>query len=176
MATSNYYYNWRKVKLSKKKLVMDFHYLLGNSSDDLYIKELAFAPSILLNATHFTFKPPFPENQLFNPKSIRANWFSEKMNGISWNFGEKNYLELKHIFDKLEQNYDIIYVKGNLKKKFLERYFKKCKIINMEDVISNMPSLKNMENPQIYCDFHKYLHNNKFCALNSVEKLLKFNI
>jgi hypothetical protein len=40
----------------------------------------------------------------------------------------------------------------------------------MEDIALNMPSLKK------YGKSANYLHKNNFCALNSLSKLLKFNI
>lgn len=123
---------------------------------DFVVKELAILSRDGKNFCHFIFKPPIPYNLLDRKAKSNVCWLQYNHHGMSWEDGFVKYEELGHIKD-LFNSASLIYVKGNEKKKFVEKFYQ-GNVVNLEE----KPSMKKFNHekrcfahaPPFVCSIH----------------------
>lgn len=149
-------------------IILDFQYLLGNDKNEFFVKELSYCSVGSLEACSFHFREPYSWKQLKNINSIKCNDYIKSKMGIAWTDGIQSYNELENVLFELEKR--TIYVKGREKVKFLRQYLPTTAIYNLEDIYPDMPTLGNLKNFYMKCDFH----TNSVCAHENVINLCIF--
>lgn len=135
---------------------------------ELIVKEFACTDGF--SVKHVTFKPPFPFRCLRNGHAKRSVcWLEQKYHGLSWSSGNVKLCELRAILQRLSQIYEVLYVKGRQKQKFLQHFVPNVE--NIEDYYDDVPSLRNFT--QIPACFDHDLEK-CHCALRNVYMLHKY--
>lgn len=125
---------------------VDIQGFKGNG-DKFIIKEIAVYHLGVLSK--HVFKPPYKFSKLKNKYKKQAHWLSQNYHGLYWNDGTIPYSRVKEIIYKdLVTNINhrdfIIFVKGDLKVKWLLDY---CEVFTVENFESeyDCPRLKDMQ-------------------------------
>lgn len=126
---------------------------------DFVVKELAILSRDGQKLYHFIVKPPFPYKNLSKTARNNVAWLHHNHHGFSWEDGYVEYGEIQNLINFLLKSALKIYVKGDLKKKFVEQYCKE-NIINLEE----KPSMKKFK-PEKICFAHAPPH---VCSLHNV--------
>lgn len=137
----------------------------GFQRDEFVLKELAVTP---LNADVqpliFLFKPPIPWYDLpARYKSINS-WLERNYHHLDWSTGEVPYCEVENVLRSVLHNASAIYVKGQQKQQWLERFG-----FDARDVVA-CPSLRRANKVAAFCPYH----DSPNCALRNVLLLRKF--
>lgn len=127
---------------------MDMQFAIGNSNQ-LFVKELAVLKhgSTIPNLYHF--KPPYPREELDAKRVWQETFCYKKINGLQWCSGNIDYNQLSRILS-MYKNYTV-YVKGDQKLIFLQKYIHQANIIDLVDI----PNLKSLKQFETYCEIHK---------------------
>lgn len=124
---------------------------------DFVAKEVAVLSTDGKLTTHLLVKPPFPRKQLSKAAKKQINWLRDNHHGFSWEDGFVTYEDMENIITRIFKSTTKIYVKGEIKKKFVEKYFSGL----VEDLPANLPTMK--KHPiQKSCFFHKH----PACSIN----------
>lgn len=129
-------------------------------------KEIAILSRDGKNEEHLLIKPPFSWRTLDKKSRKNVKWLYFNHHKLSWDDGLISYGEMDNIIKKILQNASKIYVKGHLKRKFIEKYFD-GKIIDLE----TLPSMKKFEELK-YCFHHS---PPSVCSMNNtyiIKKML----
>lgn len=123
---------------------------------DFVVKEVALLSIDGKLTAHLLVKPPFPWKQLSKAAKKQINWLRDNHHGFSWEDGFVTYEDMKDIITRIFNSTSKIYVKGEIKKKFVEKYFS-----GLVEDLSNLPAMKKHSN-QKSCFFHKH----HACSIN----------
>ena len=113
-----------KSKLLKmQQVVVDVQGFWKNKSDFI-LKEIAIF-DLQKSSTPFvfTFKSPLNWNELSSDEKSTARWLENSFHGIRWSSGEILHEKIPEVMQKYLNNSKKIFVKGELKKKFLQSIF-----------------------------------------------------
>jgi len=146
----------------KQVLVVDLQFSLGNDKQN-FIKELAILEKGSLIPTVYHFKPPYPAEELCQEVRYTNQYCENKINGLKWGSGLVEYLDVKCILKHYLEPAEKIYVKGEQKKLFLEKYIDSAKI---EDLSRVLPPLEKIDNFKTSCPIHLSNHNFR-CAVKN---------
>lgn len=124
------------------------------------IKELAFHGLEDGCLGQWIFLPPKEWNQLNNRQKITFSWLVRNKHKLPWDFGNVSYDKLYEIVCRLRKKYDTIFVKGLVKKKFLEKLIGRI-VHNLEDL--QCPKVTTLPHHPFNCLWHP-LHF-EHCAL-----------
>lgn len=101
-----------------------------DNENNLIVKELAFAYKDLGNRpSHYFFTPPFSYSQLDLKARIHNNYVTRNVHNLNWKLGDKNYSLLESVVNSVHA--DIIYVKGDEKKKFIKNLTGMSKVFDL---------------------------------------------
>lgn len=117
---------------------------------------------------HFVFKPSTPYSHLTITEKKQIDWLYKNHLGIAYNKGFCNLNELKEILENHTIDTNYIFVKGVIKKEFLQHYLPHIKIINLENEQS-APKLKKSI-PQ--CFYHEI--SECYCSINICKQLFEY--
>lgn len=133
--------------------------------DEFVVKELSVAP---LNSDEqpltFLFKAPFPWYDLPARYKGINYWLERNYHHLDWRTGDVSYSELENVLRSVLPNASVIYVKGDQKKRWLQRFG-----FDVHDVVT-CPSLRTANKMAAFCPYHDSTH----CALRNVLTLRKF--
>lgn len=145
--------------------LVDFQYCHGNHKS-IFVKELSFMCGASVVPDYFLFRPPFNIKELTG-EACRTNAYTKThVNGLDWTDGEKNYNDVEKALTPLN-NYQYIFVVGQEKKIFLQKYIHST-IINLE----NNMKLRACQNYFTNCPIH--LDTRFKCAVNNIFKIFVF--
>lgn len=151
---------------------------------EFIVKELAVVCCNTKQQAHYLFKPPYPFSSLPHDKKTQYRWLERNHHGLKWSQGYIQLTELPLILQRFCQNAVnnhqrqhslpledvIILCKGRIKKNFLQQFLRWNKIIDLDDFLLCLPSLKSLNIPK--CVEHSRF-NNCHCALANVYFLHK---
>lgn len=105
-----------------------------------------------------------------HPNTQLYNWLVSNMHRIPYQYGTTHFSK---IINFLNQKDAIFYIKGEEKRKLIQKYTKNS-VINIE--IFNCPAISKLYEPYIsYCDFHK-LNPTDHCALRKLHKIVHWYV
>lgn len=112
----------------------------GFNLPDFHPKEITFISG--QQTDHYLLKPPFPVNTLNNQLRKQIKYLERFHHGLKYDSGYVNYDTLDDILQDhlLNNNIDMVYVKGHQKQLFLEN--KLCKLTESS---SSIPTIINVE-------------------------------
>ena len=134
-----------------------------------FIKELAILDFRKSEPEHYLFKPPEDISTLPHSYQKQADWVTKHCHGISWCAGGVAYEEIPNILTKLSEIDCCVYVKGLEKKRYISKLLPKNVIVNIEDELDCIPTVKKLPEPKV-CDYHRDLTNFN-CAVQNVQTL-----
>ena len=136
---------------------------------DIIIKELAILPlDYEADPIILLFKPPFPWQRL-NEKYKRENeQLKLTLHGLSWDSGDINYSEIGKLIRDTLKDSNKIFVIGETKKKYIERYK-----YNAVDII-DLGYLQVDMTKAVHICFNHDIHCKKACAVQNVKIMKKF--
>ncbi|XP_053598606.1 rho GTPase-activating protein gacV-like [Microplitis demolitor] len=116
-------------------LILDIQ---GFTTDNNFIVKELSTISIhddnLVDATCLLFKSPFDQEDLTDSEKRQNDWLTDYHHGLAWNSGIIPYENAKNILTIILQNITYIYVKGAMKKNWLDSVLDDKKpIIDLED-------------------------------------------
>lgn len=154
------------------KIVIDLQGFLSNPIDFIP-KELTIYKGKNEVFTYL-FKPKLKFKELRVHDKRQVHWLEQNHHCLKYDDSGnyENQLEEKEIGNILRRtisNKDIIYVRGDLKQKFLMRYLN-CAIINLE-YWNDCPQLSKE-----YHNCHNHTHNFSFCSKSNAKRLYNFLI
>lgn len=145
--------------------LVDFQYCYG-SRETIFIKELAFMGGASVVPVYYLFKPPFDYRELNREIQDKNLFCKTEVHGINWHDGTVDYCSVGDILSPLNE-FKFIFVVGEEKKKFLQKYLKTHIIaLDMYTGLHNLPSYFTN------CPYHRDLHFK--CALNNLFKIFVF--
>lgn len=124
------------------------------------IKEVAVLSRDGAKQSHYIVKPPVEWKTLDAKCKNNVRWLFHNHHGVAWNDGYVEYEEMMQHLKQLLQTAFRVYVKGDMKKNFIEEIFD-GEIINL----NHEPSVKNFGLKKT-CFAHAPHHS--VCALNNV--------
>lgn len=140
--------------------------------NDFVVKELAIVSlNIDEPPTSFLFKPPCGWNFLPARYKSENSWLQRVFHGLSWNSGDIPYGEVKTILETALKYARAVYVKGVLKKEWLQRLLPGLNVIEMEESLECSSLHQLQRYPMIKCEHHAIRNN---CAVNNVTLLKKW--
>lgn len=124
--------------------------------------------------SHHIFREPYPMVELTDEQRKSVLWVTNNYHGLSWDgVGHSLLGDIQDILDTATYNADTILCKGEVKKKFLEKYVGgRCQII---DLGTTTPSLHSLQ-LKASCSNHNY--ESCHCAMTNaffIYNHLKFN-
>lgn len=132
--------------MSSGKVILDVQFVVGNNAQ-YFAKEVSILKTGSVKPCLYLFKPPYPVEEL-RPKYRRQNEFNFKnINGLKWNYEDLEYNHLPRLLSTVESF--MIYVKGDTKKQFLQKYLPQSTIIDLR-----IPKLSDLEQFDTYCKIH----------------------
>lgn len=114
----------------------------------------------------YLFKPPFSWNSLSKEMKVQNKWLERHYHCLNWFSGELDYGESIKIIKSLNVA-KMVYVKGDDKNKWLEKYLNN--VYNIEEF--NCPAFKIIKNSfknDSKCNNHIQNVNYKNCSLSNV--------
>ena len=137
--------------------------------NDFVLKELAF---VSLNdedepVVHL-FKPPFPWKRLTQKYNSENLWLELCYHGLSWNDGNIDYTDIGKLLQDALKDANRIFVIGEIKKLWLERF--KFKVTDITEM--GYSSFKYPRSVTI-CTNHNGAHKTT-CARHNVKRTKKF--
>lgn len=163
-------------------LIIDFQGFQYKDGEFI-VKELAAVCSNTKQQAHYIFKPPCPFSSLAHDKKTQYRWLEKNHHGLKWSQGYIQLIELPLILHRLCQNAvnnyrhrllleDVVVLcKGRMKKNFLLQYLTENKIMDLDDYLPFLPSLKSLNIPK--CLEHFQYNNVSHCALANAHFLDK---
>lgn len=151
-------------------VVIDFQGLLSTGRT-FVIKEIAVVSIFNDYVGHWLVKSPNSMISMCKGILQENHRLTREVHGIEWTDGASSEEEIADILHLMSHSLRTIYVKGQEKADYLER-FMSSKIINLE----TLPSLEADELPveNKYCLMHGIRHKKqKICALNRAHQLKK---
>lgn len=142
--------------------------------NDFVVKELAVVPLNLDESpTSFIFSPPCSWNALPPRYKSENCWLERVFHGLSWSSGEVPYADVKSTIEGALKNARSVYVKGIMKRDWLQDTLPTMNIIEMEDSLK-CPAIQQLmkQYPTIKCDHHHTLRNH--CAIQNVTRLKRW--
>lgn len=147
----------------------------GFNLPDFHPKEITFISG--QQTAHYLLKPPVPTNTLNNQLRKQIKYLERFHHGLKYDSGYINYDMLDDILQKhlLNNNTDMVYVKGHQKQEFLEN---KLRELAESSSSSSIPTIINVEAlvdvPNFiidipYCPNH--LNHKSMCSLRNCAKL-----
>lgn len=138
-----------------------------SDSNEFIAKEVAV---VFNNNQHINFilKPPFDFKCLSIKRQTEAKWLTKNYHHLNWNDGHVSYQSIcKFLKDNLMCS--VIYIKGEEKRRWLEKILQKT-IFNIEDIgCINFKQMENKYSDYLYCSYHYY----GVCALRNAFLLAK---
>lgn len=132
-----------------------------SNSNDFIAKEIA----VVYNSKehiNFIIKSPFDFQCLSAEKQKEAYWLMKNYHHLNWNDGQVSFKSVIK-FLKATVKYSSVYVKGEEKKRWLEKMLKR-EIFNMEDIGCINFKQMNAKYPEYLCCSY---HNYGVCALRN---------
>lgn len=144
---------------------VDIQNVQGNNGQ-VFAKELAYMFANSIIPIQFLFKPPYAFEELNEIAINQDKFLYQNITRLQWIDGNIEYTQLPNILNNIREF--IIVVKGEQKKKFLEKFLRNSNIINL-DVGCGLNSLRNYSHN---CQIHEPAFHR--CAILNVFKLLIF--
>ena len=110
----------------------------GACSSEFIAKEIALLRRNGEGLLHFIIKPPFPWRDLDRDRKRQSIWLYHNFHGLTWSDGHIQYKDMEWMVQDILSGANKIYVKGDAKKKFIQKYFNG----SVED-IEGYPSLND---------------------------------
>lgn len=152
------------MKYQRSQIVfVDIQSVVGNNGQ-LFVKELVYMFANSISPMQYILKPPYAYEELNDFAVNQEEHVYQNINKLRWNDGNIDYLQLPQILYNIQEF--IIVVKGNQKKKFLEKY-----LSNVVD-LDVKTSLKTLRSYFHGCQIHEPSFHR--CAILNVFKLLFF--
>ena len=152
------------------RLVVDILHLRDNDGN-IVTKELAIANPDTNSIQSWIFEAPFPWSQLSTSIQSTNVWYSTRMHGLDWNYGEISYSHLKTLLVSYVHASSIIYAYGQEKTEYLSRILSH-NVINLQ-TLPNCPS-HFISLPILSCCYPQHQYINYDCAVRQVHALSKF--
>lgn len=142
--------------------VVDLQGFKGENNEFI-VKEVAALIHKYFNV-HFIIKPPYRINYLPSELQRQARWLTKNYHGIAWEDGWSTFEDAIKIVSNALQN-KTVYVKGEEKKQWLEKFLQKkpFAIYNLDDL--GYPTLQRLKN--CYAT-PRCLSHSGHCALQNV--------
>ncbi len=150
--------------------IVDFKYFSGNSTNEIFVKEMSLCRLGTLNISTYRFQAPFSKCQLTNLSSIKSNNCIEKNWKIFWDDGNVNYNDLYYVLKNLDCK--SIICKGEVKARFLKQYLSNRHIVNLEDLFGDFPKIEELKDYKTYCINHRY--DETVCSKQSLINLIMY--
>lgn len=138
--------------------------------NDYVLKELAILSLNTANAEPivFLFKPPFSWRRLTEKYKRENLWLELCYHGLEWKSGNIDYTEIEHVLRENLKNAQQIYVIGEFKQKWLEKFnFQVSDLTNQGYSLFEMPRLVTD------CPHHNGSYKS-MCALRNVKRMKRF--
>jgi hypothetical protein len=134
------------------------------SSDRNVFKELCIVRAdASASSSHWIFTSPKPTTNLSSKQEKTNKWLAERFHGLSYNYGEVPYEEMKKILDVVTPCFDLLLVKGAEKCKTLNHILPYVKIYNIESLgCPPLRKLKSLTNEM--CLYHNLKNKNFICS------------
>ena len=148
--------------------VLDFQGF-KDENNDFIVKELAILSTDGEKYELQLFQPPYAFNKLSKDLQKQVIWLEKKFHGLYWSSGQREYNELKDVFEGLEIS-GTIYVKGVEKQKYVKHLLSnyKVNVVNLEDLgCPSLSMLKQQMNPIVLKPCH-FNHTEYNCAYVNV--------
>ena len=129
--------------------IVDFQ-AYKQSRKEFVIKELAIL-KLGKKPSQYIFKPPCDWYNLPAKQRNENTWIKHNLLGIEWNNGGIPYEKIENILRPNLSHAKVIYVKGEQKVKWLEKFVK-----NVNDISFKCPTLRTMKNWKIHNNPCKY--------------------
>ena len=142
--------------------LIDFQFMQTESG--YILKEIAIIDTDM-RISNYIIKPPFHYSQLTHRERKQLKWIQCNYSNLSWASGEYAFESIEKILTQELGKSTKIYVKGNEKKKLLEKY--SIYAINMED-LGYKSQIRNLE-AGISCRFHRGV-----CAMRNVYLMMNW--
>lgn len=134
----------------------------GFNIPEFVAKEIAVMSRNGKKLLHLIISPPVPYRKLSKNVKNQVQWLYQNYHGLKWNEGYISYVKMEDIIKNIFNNATTIFVKGDIKKIFIEKYF------NGEVIdFMHLPSMKKCQ-LQKQCFAHKVPF---VCSLNNVHVL-----
>lgn len=138
-----------------------------SNSNEFIAKEVAVVFNNI-QYINFIIKPPFDFKCLSTKRQREANWLTKNYHHLNWNDGTVSYQSVCE-FVKANVMCSKIYVKGEEKRRWLEKMLQK-RVFNMEDIgCINFKQIGTKYSDYLYCGYHHY----GVCALRNARLLAK---
>lgn len=132
-------------------------------------KEIAILSRDSSRVQHFLIKPPYPWKNLSKQHKRSAIWLYHNHHGLRWDDGNINYEEMFEILKNIMNQSVKIYVKGAIKKEFLDQFsIPCCEIIDIDTFDVNKSFKMCLTHRACFHHTQKYV-----CALSNVYKIKK---
>jgi len=153
------------------KAVVDIQAFLDDHNEFI-VKELTIVDVQTKAMQHWIFKPPYSFRCLQNGSQRTNRWLSKYYHKLDWTLGDVSYSQLPIILEYLNRNYCIIFVKGEKKKKLLERHCPDSLVLELEKY--GCGCLRNLS-PKNHtsCLYHNE-KNKKVCTLYRATGLVEW--
>lgn len=136
---------------------------------DLVLKELAIAPlQEDSEPLTFVFKEPFPWRRLTERYRAENEWLTRFYHGIPWDTDGRPYTEIGYILRLCLKDSKKVYVRGSLRKSWLERFK-----FNVIDLLEMGYSSSNPPKRVTICTNHNGAYK-AACALHNVKQMKAF--
>lgn len=136
------------------------------------VKEFAVYVINLQNDEYsvFNFAPPCPESEIPPEIQTTNNYVAKYIHGLHWDSGATPYTSLEETLLKMTTYVQILYVKGEEKKKILQALIPHVQMVNIENL--GCPALKHLPQMWAPCTFEPHVNNVKItCAVKNAKKI-----
>jgi hypothetical protein len=157
--------------IGSKTVFFDSQYFHGSMEGEYIVKELTLMSLCDKFFIHRLLKPPYGVEKLPQQRRKAASWVSRQHNGLTWDSGVYPYVsELRSCLQNLiDFDPDIIYVKGNEKKRCLEYILAEQHFTTLRFVIYDLETIFNTPAVKILKTVYPTLSYITFCHYHSVD-------
>ncbi|WP_316206572.1 hypothetical protein [Escherichia coli] len=136
---------------------------------EFVLKELAAVPLVeSAEPTVHLFKPPFPWKKLTTKYKRKNLWLELCYHGLAWNSGDHEYTEIEKILRQTLQNATQVFVIGQVKKEWLEKF--DFKVVDISEL--GIPNFDQRLTKTDSSSHHNCMYKNT-CAVNNVKSIQK---
>lgn len=140
----------------------------GFMTPDFLPKEMAVWNGERL--AHYVFKEPFPFSCLTDKLQRQAAWLTKNHHMLKWSDGDVELSRIPHILSDIKKTYATkVYCKGDIKYKYLRRYFEEVTDLGKIENLKNLP-----KNVRPYVNAKCFYHNKGACAIDNVKLLYDY--
>ena len=129
--------------------------MLRGQSGELLIKEFSrYNADWDVSHTAF-FKPPYDETLLPEKYRRHNHYVTKHVHGLKWNMGLIPYEFCEDQIHEMVNSFEVVYVKGDEKKKMLQKMLREKVVIDIETL--GCPKLSRL--PKMFVPFHCQEHS-----------------